>query len=420
MKLGFGTSEAADFALKNLFKRNQVSRSAPKQVSFVRRPLARLTDEQSSLKRRKVSISAGLILILLLFVSTFFGIARRQQLKRQKIILGLESRVDYVVQEASDLVRVQPSRARDVILEQAGRLDGETKEISDRQILNKIAELKRRLESAQTELGLIHQSEPQEYLDLGLIHAGSKGKLMAGSQDKLVVADPDSQLVLAVSMTDRSGLVLGAGEVLSQAVSVALSQDSGYVLAGKTIYQLPPAGGQPAEVVTDENWQDAAGLGVFAGSLYVFDRGLSEIYKYPGLEAGPGQSKFGTSRRWLKPGENLDLGDAVGLEIDGDVWILHASGKFDRFRQGSKISFKTGLTEFLSNPTFFSVPPEGEKVWILSRQDKRVVALDRANGDFAGQWEADKFGQADGLVVNEKLGKMFILVKEKIYVVEIQ
>ncbi|MBI5356525.1 hypothetical protein HZB78_02845 [Candidatus Collierbacteria bacterium] len=395
--------------MENLFKQNN-------------RPVGRivrlLSDEERAVRKKSFQVVAVAAVFLLGFIATL-GFIKRQTAVKEQPVISLEKKANYVLTEIAGLAKVDPGRAMGLAADLNKSISDSQKDISDKKMLNRLNALLQKLDSLQSELGLARKIKLTEFLDPKLLRDGLNAEILSGNAEKLLIFDPRKNILATVSPVDRSGQIIGGG--IEGINSFALGRNSAFGIKDSRIVEFPFSGGETLEAVKDDGaWSGDSIVSWFGGNLYVIDKSGSEILKYPALENTSGKSEFGSRRRWFKPGINYDLSDIVGAEVDGDIWILHQDGRISRFRNGSKITYKQVLADFMSEPVLFSVPLEGDKIWVLSRKEKKVVVLNKETGEFAGEWETEEFGKAQGLAVNEKLGKMFVLVEGKIYVANTQ
>ena len=407
--------------VENLFKQNKKrpERSAVDAIRGFSPPKFRILSEEDKNARRKFyQTTATTAVFLLGFIATL-GFIKKQTFIKEQPVIGLEKKTEYVLAEIKGLAKIDPGRAMGLAQELKESISDFQKDIKDKKLLNRTNDLQQNLVIVQSELGLVRQAKLTEFLDPKLLSDGLNAETLSGNGEKLLIFDPQKNILATVSPIDRSGQIIGGG--IDGIKSVALGRNSAFGIKENRIIEFLFGGGEQAEAVKEEEpWSSDSILAWFGGNLYVIDKSVSEILKYPAVEKLSGKSEFGSRRRWFKPGLNYDLTDAVGAEVDGDVWILHHDGTISRFRNGSRISFKQVLAGFISEPDLFSVFPEGDKIWVLGRKDKKVVSINKETGEFAGLLEAEEFGQAQGLVVNEKPEKMFVLIEGKIYVANTQ
>ena len=385
----------------------------------VKQPKLRLVNEEEKTLRHKSYQTSAVILVFLIGFIATFGFIKKQAFVKEQPVIKLEKKADYVLAEITGLAKVDSARAMGMALDLKKSIEDSRGNIKDKNLLKRLESLQQKLDSVQSELGLVRRAKLAEFLDPNLVKEGMGAEILVGNNENLLIFDPQNNILATVSPIDRSGRVVGGG--IEGIKNAALGRNSAFGIKEDRIVEFPFESGESTEAVKEEErWGDGSLLVWFGGSLYVVDITSSEILKYPAVENTSGKSEFGSRRRWFKPGLNYDLSDAAGVEVDGDIWVLHRDGVISRFRNGSRISFKQVLADFISEPDFHSVSPEGDKIWVLGRKEKKVVALNKETGEFEGVWEAEEFGKAQGLVVNEKLGKMFVLIEGKIYVANIK
>jgi hypothetical protein len=164
-------------------------------------------------------------------------------------------------------------------------------------------------------------------------------------------------------------------------------------------------------VKKDKDWQEAVDLGTFAGNLYLLDKKM--IWVYPGGEAG-----FGSKRAWLK--NPADFSDALGMAIDGAIWVLKKDGSIEKYLRGEKDAFGiAGLDKGFLEPVAFYTSPEEEHLYILDKGNSRIVVLNK-NGEYYSQYKSPQISDTQSLVVWEKEKKIFLLSGSKIYQIELQ
>lgn len=378
--------------------------------------LVRLSDEETARQRRRVALSVAQILLVLLVVSLVLGTWQRRLAAQASGVAETQSRVEFAINQAAELGKFQPARAVELLQAESDNIDLQLRSIRSQAAATKLADLKRQLQQALEQSGRVVKLEPEIFLTLNLIREQTFGEQLSLWGEQLFVLDPRNGVLLAISAVNRSGEVAGGGEALAGAIRVAGSVRQVYVLTPDQIVEINLETHQSALVVEAQGeWQEAIDIGAFSSSLYVLDRGASDIFKYPAIDDG-----FGQRRRWLAPGFAPDLSTAVDMDIDGDVWVLHQDGRISKFRHGASAGFRLRPIDQLIEPVAVSVPIDGNRLWILDKGDRRVVAFDRESGEYQGQWVAEAFGEATDIAVNEKLGRIFVLSSEKIYFVEVE
>ncbi len=163
---------------------------------------------------------------------------------------------------------------------------------------------------------------------------------------------------------------------------------------------------QKIVIPSDEEWGEISQIATFGNNIYLLDRGQGEIWKYAATDAG-----YGERKRWFGAGIILDLSKVVDWVVDGDIWLLTSSGKLEKYSRGAPAKF--AMTGFPSNSDAggfldpIAVSIVDEKVYVLERGAKRVVALD-ISGQYLEQYVSEDFGRASDIMVYG--GKGYVLV----------
>lgn len=405
------------FQIKNLLHRQEPSPAlgSPRFLNLrFHRPAIKLANAGDDLKRKKMALSLGGILCLLLLVSVFFGWLKRQESARDRQVGQITEEIEYAINSANDLSRLQPGRARSLLIDTKTKLQQQILDIQDKKIKLRLEKLVTKVDESLVSAGMVVKVDPELYMDLGLIRESTVGTDMSGNNDQLFILDSNAGVVLTVSQTDRRGEVVGGS--VGGADSIAGGNGHAYVLVGHKIVDILLDKKTVDTAVEDETeeWKTPSSLSVFGGSLYVLDPGGNDLSRYSATETG-----FGSRRRWFGPGVEPDLSAAVDMSIDGEIWILNDDGNVSRFVRGNPTSFKLNETDLVKSAISIAVTFEGNKIWLLQPAENRVVAFDKQSGEYAGQWVSDKIALSTRMVVNEESGKIFLLAGEKIYLINV-
>lgn len=378
-------------------------------------PQIRLTVDDLETKRRRLALSVGTILLIILLASSIFGLYRRREIVRRSRLASFSQRTEWIISQADQLSAISPARAGEMVREERLSLESARENTGDKKLKSSLTQIIVGLTEVERRVSRVEAVAPELYLSLGLIRPDTSGSVLSAGQNSLGILSSDG-VVLLVSMSGRSGEVVGGGDLIKQGIDMVVSADKTFILNQDNIVEIDNKNKTSAAAVSDEEdaWADPIRIAAFGGSLFVFDRSSSEIYKYSAVESGG----YGSRRRWLAPGIAPDFSDVVDMAIDGDIWLLHQDGRLDRFRRGAPAGFKqSGLSDQLNSPQAVSVTQDGSRVWILDNSS-RVVAFNKDSGDYAGQWQFAGVNPAD-LAVSESSAKIFLLSGENIYVINL-
>lgn len=384
-------------------------------------PKIRLSTDELETKRRRLAVSVGTILLIVLVLSAIFGYYRRQELVRKNRLSTWRSRADWIISQADQLSQVSPSRAGELVREERLSLEAELEKSQHQKLTSSLETLISALAESERRVSRVETVTPQLYLSLGLIRPATSGRRLVHSSNQLAILSADS-VVLLVSMSGRSGEVIAGGDLIKQGIDLAVSVGNTFVLNPENIVEIDNQKKTSAVAVTDEDdaWQDPFRLSIFSGNIYLLDRGKSEIYRFSQTDPPlPAEALAKAGRRWLAPGIAPNLSGVIDMAIDGDIWLLHQDGRLDRYRRGAPAGFKlSGLPNDLISPQAISVPQDGSRVFLLDNSS-RVVAFDKNSGDYAGMWQFSGL-EVSSLAVSESLAKIFLLAGENIYVIGIK
>lgn len=382
----------------------------------------RVMDEEEQVRRRRFAQTTGGVVLFVLGVAMTVGWRQRARVVRWQHVTALVERSQYATDQARFLSPVDLPRARAVLNEQVFLVEEALAHELDEQRRSALFSTLTKLRETVDEVSHIHRVTPSDYLDLSLVRDETTGSVMDAAGDTLFVLDREDGVVLSVSTVTRAGSVVGGAQDLAGARSFAVAPDAAeatfdvvYVLTDDVVVAVDERGGSPRRIVgSDDPWQDARFIAVYGGNVYVLDQGVSELYKYA-KEA----DAFGQRQRWLAPGITADFSKVLDLAIDGRVWMLERDGTVAQFDRGSRTSFRTQPIDELIEPVAFSVPIPGTRIWMLDRAGKRVVAFDRENGAYAGQWESDVFADAVDIAVSQQRETLFVLTRDAIKTVSL-
>ena len=129
---------------------------------------------------------------------------------------------------------------------------------------------------------------------------------------------------------------------------------------------------------------------------------------------------FSELREYLNPDTLPDLSRATGMAIDGSVWAGTSDGKILRFTEGQENTFvPKGVSPGFGSFLLVAGSDEGDHIYVLDRDNKRVVVLDR-DGTYLAQYSWQGTIVVTQMVVSEKLKKILLLADGKIYAISLK
>jgi len=363
--------------------------------------------EKPEEKPKRSLFTVALILFLILGVSMVFGAKERKRRAEKKQIEEILQQVRARKEEGEAILSLNPAKGREILKEAEGILESlEERKISSAEL----EEAKKELENSLTSALKEYELEAKLFFDLEMIKKGAVGRDFVASGGQLVVLDSQNLAVYSLGATEKKQAILAGGSQIEGASQLAAFWPKVFILGKEGIYQA--SGGNFSLVVKkDKDWQEAVDLGTFAGNLYLLDKKM--IWVYPAGEAG-----FGNKKAWLK--NPADFSEALGMAIDGAIWVLKKDGSIEKYLRGEKDAFGiAGMDKDFSEPAALYTSPEEEHLYILDKGNSRIVVLNK-NGEYYSQYKSPQISDAQSLVAWEKEGKIFLLNGSKIYQIELQ
>jgi hypothetical protein len=403
---GISMSQKARVFLGGAVSRVQgvLSRRLPERKIYVRG----VSDEESIPQSKKMTMSVGIVLLVILLISIGFGI-RQKVLKDQKSKYGDRlTQAQHEIDEAIGLASLNAERSRELFgssLSLAETLKAEG--VKDPQL----EELITKLESNRGTILGEYRQDGELYMDLSILSDGLKGDDLSGSSDRVYVLDKSGKKVVGITLATKKTEVVAGPDQLEGAAILASYEDRVFILTGEGIFEV----GDDRTKAIEKDWEGEAFPYAYAGNIYLLDKAANTIWRFAGAEGA-----FGSKTDWLGEGVEPDFSRIVSVTIDGNIWVLSQTGKILKFSRGSPQNVAAaGVVPSLAQADAIYTNEELGFVYILDKGGKRVVVLDK-DGNYKAQYFSDKAAEAIDLMVSEKEKKIILLAGSKLYFLELK
>lgn len=358
-------------------------------------------------RKRKVSLSVGLLLLILLVVSIFFGVRTKRRAEFRTVYEEAVTSIEHELEEAEVLFGLNPERSRELLATARNKvLSLEAEGADDVQI----QELKQRVEENQEKILGEYKVEPSPFIDLSLVSSGFKGDAVSLSQGKVYVVDREGRKIVAISVDSKRTEIVAGPSQISRLEKIAAYSDRVFFLNSDGVFEA-----EEGEKVIEPEWEGEVLMSLYAGNFYILDKGASAIYRYPGAD-----NEFGQKGNWLSSGLEIDLSKASSLVIDGSIWVLVDSGEILKFGLGNPQPFRlSGVFPEIKNPSAIYTDEELKYLYVLEKEEGRVVVVSKEGG-YKAQYLSDKIKEVTGLVVSEKEKKIILLTGEKLLSIDLE
>ncbi len=331
-----------------------------------------LVGRKDNTKRKKISMLLGVIFLVSLVVSLIFGSIKIRQTAELKKWQSFSEPIIKSLQEASNLVSLNPTGAKKIIEAVKFEFNSEKSQFENGKYKNDLLDLEKKIEEGWTVASGEKESEVEEVLRIDLVRQGFKGERLGVVKGNQFMALDSAMgvVVTADAGTKDIKVVAGKGDGLGWIdvagdASKPMVLSSGGVRDALTGVDLIKFDAAVANPVT---------LGKFGSNLYVLDQANKEIYKYTGVADG-----FGDRTRWLQQDQTISF-EPVDMAMDSDIWIAGVTGQVERFRRGSKEQFSLSGVPSTIKVKRIAVEQDGTRLALLDSTSGNVVICDKESG----------------------------------------
>jgi len=362
---------------------------------------------------RKLNMWVGLSLLLLLSIMIGVGMVRRVKVLSETAFQKVNTEVAAKIAETLSIGDLNPERAR-VLLAEA-RLGVETYIATKPKEEYRLKALKLNEDISKTEEQAFKKNDIalNTIVELEVLVEGlQSNKMKTDGKGNLVFIDESNPRLVSMNIADRSRQIIDTKND-GNFLDVSMTDTKYFGLNAKSVTELNIKKEEAKTAIeADEFWVDPVKIGMFAGNIYILDKGQSEIWKYPTLG-----DTFGGRRRWLAAGITPDLANVVDMKVVGDIWLLTSTGKLERYSRGAPVKFsmdgfpsKTSDKK-LAEPSSLWVTES--LIYVLENGASRISVFGD-DGLYKSQYANSEFSKASDLVIVDDKGYVLIdnMVKE--------
>ncbi len=277
-------------------------------------------------------------------------------------------------------------------------------------------ELTTEVESLMMMLRKLEMIEPELLIDLRASYDKADTTDIVRIENTLVAFGPDSletyrwnldsQQLNSAKHLDTISLVSG---------STPKEQDAIYFMDGKdgvAMYHKGSESIQSKDIAFEPSSVDIGDAVIYNVRLYTVDKENNQVYKHNRTQTG-----FDKGQAWLD--DDYDLSDATGIAVDGDIFVIKASGEIYKFEKGEQVSFNiAGIDPVLDNPTDLQTYNDMTYLYVLEPTNNRIVVIDK-EGKLVKQISSNSWKEISSMIVDEENNLIFILDDNKIYKIPI-
>lgn len=414
------TADLLKQKLDNFTPQEAAARFDTEGVLIVRFATEKPVTHTPRYRGKKLTIVAIIVLTAILVWSVGFGVKRRTEALLKKETAA------YVEKITDNLAKAQESELEEVeqsllLIDKAKKDLAELKKKAGKRQLREIADVSAQIKRTEQIILKKEEKKYEEFYDLTLIEKDGQGDILTVDQDDLAVLDISRGVVYIVSLSKKSTVTIKKDD-LREARLIAVYNNQLYVYKkGAGVSLVNKDKKMTIAVPDDKEWGYIRSLSVYNGNIYLLDAGVDEIYKYLAAEKG-----FSAKSSYFKQSQSIDLEGAHSIAIDSSMYI-GAQTTVYKYTAGNRDRFA------------FTVPGQGEplfdkvftdktvrKVYLWDKKQGKIYIVSK-EGVFEKQIVSNILTQASDFMVREKnpdhpaiSAGIFVLVKEKIYRIEIE
>lgn len=219
------------------------------------------------------------------------------------------------------------------------------------------------------------------------------------------------------------------------AVDGSAYHDAVFVLDKSTdIYRFQPSNNQwSLELPLAHKYQDPdpfyQNLTTYNERLYMLDPARNQIWRHSDTYIEP---EYLTSKfPWLLDPGDPDVSSGLDLAIDGNIYVLSRGGSINTYNNGlpsmrfsvptaDERSLVAGLQTAPSQPVALAISADGVTLYVVDPGQRRVVALDRRDGQLLRQFIApDNLDFTYLHAVVEHGNQLFLMAASRLYAIDL-
>ena len=322
--------------------------------------------------RRKLFLNIALIIAVLLILSIFFTVKKYNDDKEKQIFQSVYPTAQQYYSEGKGLETVNASLSQNSYQKAENLLkNGETKLDKNSTYYQQVADLLSQVENAQQ-------------------------GTTSGQATNATATQAPAHSLLATEQTMSNGLAFGQDD------------NDVYMITNSAIATISKTDGSTKDIIkNNSDWAAPLAVVPYEGNIYVLDQ-KKGLLKYVQGGSGFGKDHYFTASA-------PDLSTAVGMAIDGSVWLLFKDGTISQYTKAVSNGLTiTGLTKPLSNPTKIVTDITMGNMYVLDRGNSRIVEFDK-NGKYQNAYDSSILANASDFDVSETDKTFLILSAGKVW-----
>lgn len=361
-------------------------------------------------KLSKILLAFGLIFIIV-FIQSLIWIKDKQEIKREQqafdnSIVQIENKLD---EAQASLIYKNESKALTIVNDAQEFINQLAINNDDRQ--QQKNDLQQQINDLINKINHVTVIENPKKL-ISLDQGVSVEKLLL-NQDQLYAFKSSNEKIYSYELTNSKLTKYDSADNDSIITAVFYNDNLIFLHEDNKLseYNFEDKSSNALNLTVDSG--ELVDIKIYNDHLYGLNPAENQIFKFSKKTA----SGFGTGVTWIK--DNVNIGNAVSMVIDGSIYTLETTGKISKFLTGNLQSF---MLEKI-NPAYVRAKKmytnlDYNKIIILEPENKRFNVYDK-NGKLLSQYFSEKFDKLTDFAINERKNVVYLLNGSVIYEVEI-
>jgi len=352
-------------------------------------------------KRKKLTILLGIILIIGLSFSIYFGIEKNKTQKTEKQYQELKTEIESQIENINQTKNLSLDSAR----EAANTAQTTIEKMVDLKIhQDEIENFNSQLKTILSQTGSSESYIPDFFYDTNNIISNPQFQKIIFNDNKIYLLDSANSRIDYLDIDSKSTKSVLISDEIKSATNFALDKTNLYLMDNENIYLVNKDGLTSKISLVDTKPTD---FKFWNGSAYVVDADNQTIWKFT-----PNSTGFSKAQNWLKDEAKLELG-AVSLSINGKIWVLHQNGEVIPYLSGVKEDFNPNQISQFTKTDNLDVTQEKELLSFIDNDN--TIYLYQKSGELLSKYNLGQLKVSD-IAFDEKNNFLYILgTDQKIY-----
>ena len=352
-------------------------------------------------KRKKLTILLGIILIIGLSFSIYFGIEKNKTQKTEKQYQELKTEIESQIENINQTKNLSLDSAR----EAANTAQTTIEKMVDLKIhQDEIENFNSQLKTILSQTGSSESYIPDFFYDTNNIISNPQFQKIIFNDNKIYLLDSANSRIDYLDIDSKSTKSVLISDEIKSATNFALDKTNLYLMDNENIYLVNKDGLTSKISLVDTKPTD---FKFWNGSAYVVDADNQTIWKFT-----PNSTGCSKAQNWLKDEAKLELG-AVSLSINGKIWVLHQNGEVIPYLSGVKEDFNPNQISQFTKTDNLDVTQEKELLSFIDNDN--TIYLYQKSGELLSKYNLGQLKVSD-IAFDEKNNFLYILgTDQKIY-----